>query len=37
MGYTGNRMANWVTVTLSENVINLPGLVIIPFRDKFKI
>ena len=26
-----------VTVTLSGNVINLPGLVIIPFRDKFKI
>ena len=26
-----------VTMTLSGNVINLPGLVIIPFRDKFKI
>ena len=26
-----------VTVTLSGNVINLPGSVIIPFRDKFKI
>ena len=26
-----------ITVTLSGNVINLPGLVIIPFRDKFKI
>ena len=26
-----------VTVRLSENVINLPGSVIIPFRDKFKI
>ena len=26
-----------VTVTLSRNVINLPGSVIIPFRDKFKI
>ena len=26
-----------VTVTLSKNVINLPGSVIIPFRDKFKI
>ena len=26
-----------VTVTLSRNVINLPGAVIIPFRDKFKI
>ena len=26
-----------VTVTLSGNIINLPGLVIIPFRDKFKI
>ena len=25
------------TVTFSENVINLPGSVIIPFRDKFKI
>ena len=26
-----------ITITLSENVINLPGSVIIPFRDKFKI
>ena len=26
-----------VTVTLSGNVINLPGSVIIPFQDKFKI
>ena len=26
-----------VTITLSGNVINLPGSVIIPFRDKFKI
>ena len=26
-----------VTVTLSGKVINLPGSVIIPFRDKFKI
>ena len=26
-----------VTITLSENVINLLGSVIIPFRDKFKI
>ena len=26
-----------VIITLSENVINLPGSVIIPFRDKFKI
>ena len=26
-----------VTVTLTGNVINLPGSVIIPFRDKFKI
>ena len=26
-----------VTRTLSGNVINLPGSVIIPFRDKFKI
>ena len=26
-----------VTVTLSGHVINLPGSVIIPFRDKFKI
>ena len=26
-----------VIVTLSGNVINLPGSVIIPFRDKFKI
>ena len=30
---------NWrpVTITLSGNIINLPGSVIIPFRDKFKI
>ena len=27
----------WVTITLSGNVINLPGSVIISFRDKFKI
>ena len=26
-----------VTITLSGNVINLPGSVIITFRDKFKI
>ena len=26
-----------VAVSLSGNVINLPGSVIIPFRDKFKI
>ena len=26
-----------VTITLNGNVINLPGSVIIPFRDKFKI
>ena len=26
-----------VNITLSGNVINLPGSVIIPFRDKFKI
>ena len=26
-----------VTVTLNGSVINLPGSVIIPFRDKFKI
>ena len=26
-----------VTLTISGNVINLPGSVIIPFRDKFKI
>ena len=26
-----------VTITLSGNVINLPGSVIVPFRDKFKI
>ena len=26
-----------VTITLGGNVINLPGSVIIPFRDKFKI
>ena len=30
---------NWrnITITLNGNVINLPGSVIIPFRDKFKI
>ena len=30
---------NWrnVTVTVNGNVINLPGSVIIPFRDKFKV
>ena len=26
-----------ITVTLNRNVINLPGSVIIPFRDKFKV
>ena len=26
-----------VMITLNENIINLPGSVIIPFRDKFKI
>ena len=26
-----------ITVTLNGNVINLPGSVIVPFRDKFKI
>ena len=26
-----------ITITLSGNMINLPGSVIIPFRDKFKI
>ena len=26
-----------VTITLNGNIINLPGSVIIPFRDKFKI
>ena len=26
-----------VTITLNRNVVNLPGSVIIPFRDKFKI
>ena len=26
-----------ITITLSGNIINLPGSVIIPFRDKFKI
>ena len=26
-----------VTITLNRNIINLPGSVIIPFRDKFKI
>ena len=30
---------NWqnITVTVNGNIINLPGSVIIPFRDKFKI
>ena len=30
---------NWrnITVTVNRNVINLPGSVIIPFRDKFKV
>ena len=30
---------NWrnITVTVNGNVIDLPGSVIIPFRDKFKI
>ena len=30
---------NWqnITVTVNGNVINLPGSVIIPFRDKFKV
>ena len=35
MGYKGNRWQN-VTVTLNGSVVNLPGSVIIPFRDKFK-
>ena len=26
-----------ITITLSGNIINLPGSVIIPFRDKFKV
>ena len=26
-----------ITVTLNGSVVNLPGSVIIPFRDKFKI
>ena len=26
-----------ITITLNGNVVNLPGSVIIPFRDKFKI
>ena len=30
---------NWrnITVMVNGNIINLPGLVIIPFRDKFKV
>ena len=30
---------NWrnITVMVNGNVINLPGSVIIPFRDKFKV
>ena len=30
---------NWrkITVMINGNIINLPGLVIIPFRDKFKV
>ena len=26
-----------ITVTVNGNIINLPGSVIIPFRDKFKV
>ena len=26
-----------ITITVNRNVINLPGLVIIPFRDTFKV
>ena len=36
MGYIGHRLGN-ITVTLNGSVVNLPGSVIIPFRDKFKI
>ena len=36
MGCNGNRLETSYS-TLSGNVINLPGSVIIPFRDKFKI
>ena len=36
MGYNGNRCQN-ITVTLNGSVVNLPGSVIIPFRDIFKI
>ena len=36
MGYTRNRLEN-VIVMVNGNVINLPGSVIIPFWDKFKI
>ena len=36
MGYNGNRLANCYS-NIKWNVINLPGSVIIPFRDKFKL
>ena len=36
MGYNGNRLATDYN-NIKWNVINLPGSVIIPFRDKFKI
>ena len=36
MGYNGNRLEASYS-NIRWNVINLPGSVIIPFRDKFKI
>ena len=36
MGYNGNRLAKCYNNT-KWSVFNLPGSVIIPFRDKFKI
>ena len=36
MGYNGNRLATGYN-NIKWDVINLPGSVIIPFRDKFKI
>ena len=36
MGYNGNRLETSY-YNIEGNVINLPGSVIIPFREKFKI
>ena len=36
MGYIRHNLEN-ITITVNGNIINLPGSVIIPFRDKFKV